>query len=208
MSLSGTASPAPNGTNLIKRKRETPNFASASAAEKPMTGSSLLARVHEAEEYLRTRPGVDKSLDDIIGYLSIQHNDPRELRRFEMMLKKTSSKMTWNPDGLGGKGSFRFKPLIPVEDAEQLKSYLQRRTDSVGVNFKDIAYGWPAAPDAVMDMAHRHELLVFKDKKDVMRAVWQDDPTLHQPIALDLQMSWNDITLPANADGISCLRQD
>ncbi|KAF2675545.1 hypothetical protein BT63DRAFT_365415, partial [Microthyrium microscopicum] len=97
-------------------------------------------------------------------------------------------------------GSFKYKSKIPVHNAETLKAFLQKRKHSVGLKFDDIKDGWQDAQVHCDEMETKHELLVVRDKRGVIRSVWQDDPSLWHNIGDDLRRDWNAIRLPKNQD--------
>jgi len=202
-----TTSSGLSSSNTIKRKRdEAPAYRDIKTSARPHTNgdatpSVALVAASQAVDYLRSKGSTEKSFQDIIGFLSIQHNDPTELRRLELLLKNNAS-VTYNPKGLGGKGSMKFKPKIPVTNAEELKAFLQKKTESTGVHWDEIKDGWPEGTAQITAMGEQGELLVIKDKKGSVKRVWQDDPTIHNKIAPDLQIAWNAIPLPANADDV------
>lgn len=195
--------PPTNGIAALKRKRDTAlNFAQTHNSH-AVSPDTLLNVVSQAQKYLQQKRE-EKTLDEIEGYLSIQHSDPALLRNFRTIMMQGNSKILYNKAGAGGKGTLKYLPDIPVTNADELRAYLQKRTNSIGVKYATIEDGWPKAYsiEALHRMSDAHEALLSKDKKGEIRAVWQDDPTLQHEMTNDLKMQWGSIPLPSNADDI------
>jgi transcription initiation factor TFIIE subunit beta len=196
-------SPAPStGSNPsgTKRKRDAPVIATNLLVPK-FTGNQLLSQQKFAQQYLQSK-NKEVSFQDILSYLSIQHNEQKVISQFKRILQSYDSKVTYNPRGLGGIGSYKYRSIIPVENADQLKGFLQRREDFTGLKFDDIKDGWPECAPAIDEMERKGELLVIRDRRKVIRTVWQDDPSLRQKIGVDFKEAWHNIKLPANPDDL------
>jgi len=182
-----------------KRKREAaPSVMARPAVPALKGGTELMTHVHHSETFLKERK-TEQSFQDIINYLSIQMSDDALLHRFKFVLQRAEH-VQYNPRGLDGKGSYKYKPIIPVENAEDLKAYLQKRSHAIGVKYDNVKDGWAEALEGVNQMADKGELLVCRDKRGIPKAVWQGDPSLVRKIDDDLRNAWLAIKLPANPD--------
>jgi transcription initiation factor TFIIE subunit beta len=199
---SSAPSPAPSNSSNhtgTKRKREAP-IAPTIVGQK-FEGKELLSQVQYAQQYLQSK-NKEVSFKDILNYLSIQHSEQRALAQFRKVLQKHAEKVLYNPRGLGGVGSYKYKPVMAVENSDQLKGFLQGREDFTGVKFDDIKDGWPDSAGVIDQMEGNGELLVIRDRRKVIRTVWQDDPSLRKPIAENFKVAWHIIKLPANVDDL------
>jgi transcription initiation factor TFIIE subunit beta len=196
--------PAVSASTLgSKRKRDlAPSFAIRTTAPGIKgSGTELLTHVSYTVDYLKERK-CELSFQDIINYLSVQMSNESALNKFKHILQRAVGQVQYNPKGLNGVGSYKYKPVIPVENADDLKRYLQRRSHSIGVKFDDIKDGWPNALQGVNAMAEAGELLVARDKRDMPRAVWQSDSSLKREVADELKDAWHRIKMPTNPDDV------
>jgi transcription initiation factor TFIIE subunit beta len=177
--------------------------AGARPAKKPATDHhpALIKHLTQTERYLKEK-AAEKSFDDIVNYLSIQYADKNELAILKLFLQQKANKVMYDPKGLDGKGSYKYRPKIAVSNSVELKRYLQRSKDSRGVRFEDLKDGWPNCADTLDAMESAGELLIVRDKRQAIRTVWQDDPTLIKRVRGDTKRIWDEIKLPANADDI------
>jgi len=171
------------------------------ASQPHRTSVELVRQVQYATEYLKSKGGKEVNFKTMLNYLSLQHSEPSVIQTFQRALQSTASKIRYNPAGLNGEGSYKYLPMIDsVTNAEELKAYLQRRSDSVGVKVDDIKDGWSDCISVIENMEKKHELLVLRDRRKAMRTLWQDDPTLNQSVQEDFQTAWHDIKIPVNPD--------
>jgi transcription initiation factor TFIIE subunit beta len=203
---SSAPSPAPsnasNGPVSMKRKRD-PNSILNAPAYQPAGHKSveLVSQVQFATDYLKGKRGKDISFKAIINYLSLQHSDKHVIQTFQRALQTAAAKIRYNPAGLDGLGSYKYLPVIEdVTNPDQLKAYLQKKSDSVGVKIDDIKDGWPDCSNTIENMEHKHELLVLRDRRKALKTLWQDDPTLNCPVQPDFKIAWHDIKIPPNPD--------
>lgn len=205
MDLTSSApSPAPstssNPATTMKRKRDQPIISSALY---PTANRSveLVSQVQYATEYLKSKGGKEVSFKAIVNYLSLQHAESTVIQTFQRALQTTAAKIRYNPAGMDGVGSYKYLPVIEdVATPEQLRAYLQRKTDSVGVKIDDVKDGWPDCTTAIEEMEKKHEVLVMRDRRKAMKTLWQDDPTLSKPVTDDFKIAWHNIKIPANQD--------
>lgn len=185
-------------TTDLKRKR--PDVADNATYSQPAdkgSGSQVLTQVVYAQDYLKLKDR-PVGFNDIWNYLSIpaDHQQHRAVLRRALML---NPKIDYDPKGLDGHGSFRFRPKHAVRSAEELKGYLQRQPTAQGISVKDLKEGWPTAITEIEAMERKGELLVTRNKKDnTPKMVWPNDPSLAQHIDQDFQDFWHKVKLPAN----------
>ena len=189
-----------SGQNDLKRKRaETINGVVYSQPQQTGTGQQIMTQIHYAIEYLKEK---DRpiALSDIISYLSLQNIGQRERGTIQHILR-THSSVDYNLNGLGGQGSYRFRPKHNVRSAEELQGYLQKRTTAQGIPVKELKEGWPGAVAAIEALESKGELLVTRHKKDnTPKTVWLNDATLNQLIDPEFKSFWHSVQLPANPE--------
>jgi len=162
--------------NLKRKRTHIPPTVAAANTIMTANSNSVITNLRHAEEYVKEKKR-DLSFDEIIGFLSLQHSPKNVLREFRAFLLH-NHKIRYDPKGLGGKGSFAYNPTLPIENSEQLNSYLQRSTVFTGVRFDDIKDGWPNCGPAVDEAENKHDIMVLRDKRKLVRSVWPDDPSL------------------------------
>ncbi|KAF2460575.1 hypothetical protein BDY21DRAFT_335802 [Lineolata rhizophorae] len=196
------ATPPASALSTMKRKRpfDVPT-APASQPQDANTGQNIMTQVHFAVEYLRKK---DKAMSfkDIITYLSIPVDQDRDsVAKTIRRILRTHKRVEYDKDGFNGQGSFRYRPVHPVRNADELKAYLQSRPTAQGIPVRELKEGWPDAIQAIDGMERKGELLVTRMKKDnVPKMVWQNDPTLSQPLDPHFKAMWHTIPLPTNPD--------
>lgn len=167
------------------------------------TGVSLPTQLIYTEEYLKDKL-IPLSFNDIWSYLSVPAHDsnttPALLRHH---LQSGRIKVNYDPKGLGGQGSYRYKSKHNVRSAEQLKAYLQRQTTMQGIDAKELKDGWTGAQVAIDELEKKHEVLVTRNKKDMnAKSVWADDPSLRQEIEPEFKRDWHSIALPPTTEDL------
>lgn len=194
-------SPAPSVSSIaskaaadLKRKRpETPVNVVYSQPADTGTGRNLMTQVTYAVEYLKTKEKAI-SFQDIFDYLSIPNiEDKLTLER----ILNAHSKIEYDPQGLGGRGGYRFRPPHNVRSADELEAYLQRQTTAQGIQVKELKEGWPGALDAIDTLEEQGKLLVTRNKKDnTAKMVWPNDPSLQHNVDDEFKNLWYKVKLP------------
>lgn len=153
-----------------------------------------------ATDYMKSKPDQSFTFDNLVSYLSIQGNDASFKERLRRGIQGWSS-VTYNPKGLGGKGSFRFKPPYDIKSPDALKGFLQNQRASLPVAVSSLEEGWKDARAALATMQEKKEVLVqWSTKENKPKYVWLDDPTLHHYIDEQFREEWHKVSLPANPD--------
>ena len=79
-----------------------------------------------------------------------------------------------------GKESFKYRPLHPVTNGEELKEYLARQATAQGIPVKDLKDGWTDCIPTVDLLESQGHILVTRNKKDnTPKTVYYDSPTYH-----------------------------
>lgn len=170
------------------------------------TGNNIMTQVAYAITYLKQKL-TPQRLEDLLSYLSIQHRPSDYLRTITAILRQ-HEKIEYNPKGFDGAGSYRFRPIHNIRDANQLLGFLQAQTDAKGLPVKELMEGWPDAEAAITALENEHRLLVVRNKKDGhARTVWLDDPSLSQNVDEEFQNLWHGIRLPNAEDTIQKIEE-
>ena len=188
---------APNSD--LKRKRTDALAEHASYSQPADTGSGkeVMTQVVYAIDYLKSKDRPVNFLD-IWNYLSIPANQQQHKSVLRRALIE-HPKVDYDPKGLDGHPSFRFRPVHNVRSGEELRGYLQQQPTAQGISVKELKDGWPTAIAEIDELERRGELLVTKNKKDnIPKMVWPNDPSLALHIDQDFQDYWSKIKLPTN----------
>lgn len=163
----------------------------------------LLAQMKVAETYLSDKAR-ECSFDEIINYLSIQNADPTKLQTFRMVMQRNapSDKIAYNKEGDNGNGTYKYRSIYPIHNAEDLRAYLQNRTHAIGIKVDELKDGWKDCVPIINTMGGTGELLVVKDKMNRPKTVWQDDKTLTKEIDRSgiIQSEWHAIKIPLDTE--------
>jgi transcription initiation factor TFIIE subunit beta len=209
-SLNGSGVPSPSPSNASasagqKRKRPA-NALTAVQIERdrqPRSSVEILTQVRQAETYLQER-GREATFDDIINFLSIQRGEQGSLDIFRQILSRNgpADKITYNPHGAKGKGTFKYRSIYPVHNAEDLRGFLQKRTHAIGVRVDELKDGWKDCVPELDKMEQNGELLVVRDKNRRPKTVWQDDKTLSHVVDENLMKMWHALRVPSEIEEI------
>jgi transcription initiation factor TFIIE subunit beta len=209
-SLHGSGVPSPSPSNAStstgqKRKRPAGTVLNAVQAEqaKTHTPTEFLTQLTLTETYLRDS-GKEVTFTELIKFLSLQHGAPEHLNVLRQLLQRSgpSDKVAYNPKAANGQGTFKYRSILPVENAEDLKGFLQRRAHSVGVKVDELKDGWKNVLPEVGRMEGNGELLVVRDKNARPKTVWQNDKTMMKRVDPDLQKQWHSIKIPVDTEDL------
>jgi transcription initiation factor TFIIE subunit beta len=198
--------------NGFKRKRENSTSipsvlqttSSSGAPSKRPRGidPTIVIHMSQAERYLKEKD-TPKTFEEIVNYLSIQFAEKDSLAHLRYILQNNHPKITYVPPGESNvQGVYKYKPTIPVRNSEELQGYLQKQKNFTGVRFEDLKDGWPSCADTIDQMETQHEVLVVRDKRKVIRTVWQDDATLRTNVSDGTKHGWDEVRLPTNPDDL------
>jgi len=139
------------------------------------------------------------SFDDIYGYLYHPGLAADGKDALEHILQ-THAKVDYDPQGLNGKGSFRFRPVHNVRTADELLAFLQRQSTAQGIQVHELKDGWTGANDVIRDLEEEGKLLVARNKKDdTPRMVWPNDPSLIHTVEKEFRDLWDKVKLPTTS---------
>lgn len=204
-SPSGQASPAPSRTSTpsvndsAKRKRPTgPPTGIWSQPQDTGTGRHIMTQVQFAIDHLKSKDHAI-SFRDIFNYLSI----PNATTADEVTLRhilRTHPKVEYDHQGLGGKGSYRFRPVHNVRSADELMGFLQSQTTAQGIKASNLKDGWSGALDVIDQLEEEHKLLVTRNRKDnSAKMVWPNDPSLVHKVDAEFTDLWRLVQVPVAA---------
>ncbi|KAK3333569.1 hypothetical protein B0T19DRAFT_382376 [Cercophora scortea] len=203
----GSTTSAAAGVGTPRKDRDTPGAASSHAVvySQPAntgTGDSIIAQMAYAVTWLRTKDEPQTYMD-VLGYLSGTNRAEHEKEFFVDQMRR-HPQIQWIPDPALSEqtwqtGTYMHRPKIPnVRTKTQLLAHLQRKTDSSGVDVKDLKDGWPDCERALAELEDEHKILVVRAKKDGQaRMVWLDDPSLFHPVDPELKLMWAKVEVPS-----------
>jgi transcription initiation factor TFIIE subunit beta len=201
------AAPSPTPSNASAKvaslKRKLPAQEEEKKKNEQTVPQDVLTQLKLAEEHLiETR--TSKTFEQIVSYLSLQKSPEDRLAKLRsaLQMNREFSKIEYDRQGANGQGSYKFRPKIPVTNAEELKGYLQQQDHSVGVKMEDLKDGWKDHDKEIIRMEDSNELLVVRNNKGNPRTIWQNDPSLNNAIGMDLKLMWTNLRVPANPDEI------
>lgn len=187
--------------SVMKRKRDPQQPQHFNNAE-------YIEPLAQAIAYLKAKANGDRlSRNDILLYLTMQHASNTHQKTFFTLLKKRDE-VTFIPGEHGKDGLYEYKPKIPVRNAEELKAYLLGLPSSVGVRYDELRDGWPNCQPELDVMESQNELLVLRDKKNTIKLIWNNNPTLANQTSDETKHAWIDLKLPTNPDEIRKLLED
>jgi len=190
--------PATTSTPPGKRKRTDIVY---SQPENTSFGDQIGTQMHFALTYLREKNG-PKSLDDILGHLSLMKHGEQYKETFaEMIRRHPRVEFIPQPDVTEQKwnmGKYTYRPIIPgVKDKTSLLKFLQNRKDASGVAVKDLKDGWPDCEPALAELEKLHKVLVIRTKKENNpKHVYLDDPSLSSEIDSEFKNMWLRVPIP------------
>ncbi|KAH9816364.1 Transcription initiation factor IIE subunit beta [Teratosphaeria destructans] len=187
-------------------------------------GKGILDRVQLAIEYAKKRSPETLSFDTIISYLSLPNELEQKKHLFHRALtnhpriayapsaesQKAIAVGSTPSEKAKAKDLFRYRPLHPVTNGEELREYLSKQETAAGISVKELKDGWPDCASTIDALESQGHLLVLRNKKDnTARTLWLDNPSFHitkpsshPPIVkqadLDFLERWMKIKLPAN----------
>ncbi|KAF2021043.1 transcription initiation factor IIE, beta subunit [Aaosphaeria arxii CBS 175.79] len=195
--------PSTSSTGGGKRKRE--DAAQSIVYSQPQetgTGSHLMTQVTYTIEHLRKEQRW-LTLQEILDFLNLQQSASYEQDK-QTLIATFHKKDPKNRIEYDAKTKrYRYKPKVPVRNADDLKSFLQKQKSAQGLSVKDLKDGWPSCQEGITKMEQKKEILVNRLKKDNQaKTVWINDPTLMYPMDTEFKEEWLRIQLPANPDDL------
>ena len=140
-----------------------------------------MTQVWNAVKYLKEKAPNPVPFDNLIGYLSLPNDAQSNIPLIKRALKghERAEYLSKSESGTG-KETFKYRPIHPVTNAEDLTSYLARQPTAQGLSVKDLKDGWPDCTPVLDTLESQGRILVTRNKKDnTPRMVWADSPTYH-----------------------------
>lgn len=196
-----TSTPQPGGGN--KRPHDAMNAPAAAPTGKATTaGAEILGHMVYATQYLHEKFPEAVTLQDIINYLSL----PTELQKHQPVIRRAlmdQERVNFTPakESPTGKELFRYNPIHPVTNAEELKLYLARLPNAKGIPVKELKDGWPDCAAALEALEAEHAILLTRNKKDnTPRTVHADSSVfwISPAVDRDFYEFWNKCKLPGS----------
>lgn len=183
--LSGAAGPARSSTprpgeSNSKRTHETA-FTSTTTTSGGHSGSEILTQVVNAVKYLKEKDSKPVTFDNLIGYLSLP-NDAQKNIPFIRRALRENERVEFIPktEAASGKESFKYRPLHPVTNVEELREYLATLPPAQGIPVKELRDGFPDCFPAIRVLETEGRLLCVRNKKDnTPRTIYADSPSYH-----------------------------
>jgi len=182
-----------------KRKRQDVVY---SQPEATGSGGEMGTQMVYALSYLRDRSQETKTLHDVLGHLSLLNRDDGYKERFVENLRR-HPRVDFTPDESVTEqkwhvGTYRYRPVIPgVRDKATLLRFLQERTDSSGVQVKDLKDGWVDCEPALTELQGARKILVIRTKKEENpKHVFLDDPDLSSQVDAEFRTMWMRVAVP------------
>lgn len=191
-----SSAPTPSSSGDPKKKRHDADIVYSQPANTG-TGKDIMTQVLFAIEHMKAK-GVPLKFDDIVSYLSLQHraNDPGYVQALKRILQR-HEKVDYDPSGAGGAGTFGFRPVHNVRNAEQLLRKLQSQTTAAGLSVRELKEGWPNVEETINQLEKEGKVLVTRNKKDDhARNVWANDPSLTEHFDDEFKQIWDKIKVP------------
>lgn len=153
-------------------------------------GREVLTQVFNSVAYLKEKSPNVVPFDQLIGYLSLPNDAAKNVPHIKKALQGNDRAEYFTKAESGnGRESFKYRPLHPVTNGEELTAYLARQPTAQGIPVKDLKDGWPDCNVVIDSLEKKGEILVVRNKKDdTPKCVWTDSPSYHilsQPLPPD-----------------------
>ena len=178
--ISRTSTPKPSsGANNNEKRTHDAAFSSS----RGVAGGEIMRLVVGAVEKLKDNDFKPLSWLELLRYMSL----PLDLRgaKGEATFKRALQshhrlQYIHAKDSADGLESFRYKPLHPVTNGEELRDYLARLETAQGVPVKELKDGWPDCIPTLDRLEKVGCILVSRSKKDgTPHRVYPDNPRYH-----------------------------
>jgi len=174
-------------------------------------GKEIMTQVVQAINYLKEKNFQIVPYEHVISYLSL----PNDLQKNIPLIKRALQghdrvQYVGKHESGNGKESFKYRPLHPVTDGDELRTYLATLDTAQGVPVKELKDGWPDCIDTINRLEAAGHILVTRNKKDsTPRAIWRDSPSYHLDapaksndqvgkVDQDFVEYWQKVKLPSN----------
>ncbi|KAK5723527.1 hypothetical protein LTR15_005225 [Elasticomyces elasticus] len=155
----------------------------------PPINGELMTYVLYAVDRLRTSYPKPQPSTDLLLNISLPLNlrGPVAEARFKRALSgHHHAQIIAAKSSPNGKESFKYRPLHPVMNGDELRDYLARLDSASGVSVKDLKDGWPDCIPTITLLESRGEILVRRNLKDgTPHRVYPDNPAWHLTTPVD-----------------------
>lgn len=201
--------PAKENGNL-KRKREV-NIV-YSQPDLTGFGEEVGTRLLFANQYLKERNTDEKTVNDILGHLSLMRASDKFKQEFVDMLRtqpriqfipaRKVTEQTWD------RGTYKYRPLIPgVTNAQTLLTYLKNRRESGGLPVKDLKDGWPTVEKELAAIEAEESIVVIRTKKEnVPKHVFLNNKGLAKHVDPEWKNHWYKMSMPKSDEIVKRLK--
>ncbi|KAF1991800.1 transcription initiation factor IIE, beta subunit [Aulographum hederae CBS 113979] len=197
------ASPTPSASSQtagIKRKR-LDNLHKTTPVPVAATTESGGTILFYGIEFLKKNPNKRYKFDDVANNAGARDEAAKAM--FAKALAMATNSVEVDHNGFGkGQVSYRFKPRYPVRNEKQLKSFLQEQISMRGFAVAQLKEGFPDVGGCVDKLAQHDEVLLWRDKKNMPKMVWANDPSLKIQMDKTFVTKWHEIALPAAQDDL------
>jgi len=170
-----------------------------------------MTQVVQAINYLKEKNFQSVPYDHIISYLSLPNDLQKNIPLIKRALQGHDRVQYIGKHESGiGKESFKYRPLHPVMNGDELRTYLATLDTAQGIPVKELKDGWPDCIDTINHLEAAGHVLVTRNKKDnTPRTVWRDSPSFHLDppartndqvgkVDKDFVEFWQKVKLPTN----------
>lgn len=198
---SATPARVPTPQPAIKRSHESAflDLPSSSAIVPPQSaGHELLTNVNFARKYLKEKLPAALPFQEIIRHLSLPVDAEKNIPHIKQALEQ-DERVEVIRRGTSGNDNdlFKYRPKVPVTNAEELKDYLAGRDSASGILVSDLKDGWPDCVPAINKLEKESAVLVIRQKKENMpKLVFADSPSNHIHVDNDFRDFWFKTKLP------------
>ncbi|KAF2171826.1 hypothetical protein M409DRAFT_50459 [Zasmidium cellare ATCC 36951] len=188
-----TSTPQPTASNDTAKRTHGDAFSQGAA---PAGRSEMLSQVNFARGRLKEKITETKSFDEIISFLSLPNDAKKSIPLIKEALKGDQY-IEWIPATTTTKETFKYRPIHPVSNAEELKDYLAKRTSAQGILVKELKDGWPDCVATIDELEKERFVLVTRNKKDNSpKMVYPDSPLFHLKVDQDFKDYWLKTKVP------------
>ncbi|KAK4502974.1 hypothetical protein PRZ48_006401 [Zasmidium cellare] len=188
-----TSTPQPTASNDTAKRTRDDAFSQAVA---PAVSNEMLSQVNHARGKLKEKLPDTYTFDEIINYLSLPNDAKKNIPRIKEALKGDKH-IEWIPATGTSKEAFKYRPIHPVSNAEELKDYLTKRTSAQGISVKELKDGWPNCVGPIDELEKEGFVLVTRNKKDNSpKMVYPDSPGLRLKVDQDFKDFWLKTKVP------------
>ncbi|KAK4897146.1 hypothetical protein LTR27_005039 [Elasticomyces elasticus] len=154
----------------------------------PVSGELMIYVLHAVDRLRASHPKPQVAADLLLNIsLPLNLRGPKAEASFKRALSGHHHAQIINAKSSpNGKESFKYRPLHPVMNGDELRDYLARLDSASGVSVKDLKDGWPDCIPTITLLESRGEILVRRNLKDgTPHRVYPDNPAWHLTIPVD-----------------------